>query len=70
MNFVTSIAMGSINRPPTENQISSNPGVQVHLTTHNDEGKAVVQSTDPVKVLTHPRALELALLAANTVDLL
>lgn len=37
-------------RPPTENQLSSNPGVQVQVTTHNNEGKAVVKSTTPVKV--------------------
>lgn len=44
--------MASVNRPPTENQISSNPGAKVHITTHNDEDKAVVKTTDPVKVLT------------------
>lgn len=36
-------------RPPTENQLSSNPGVHVQVTTHNNEGKAVVKSTTPVK---------------------
>lgn len=37
-------------RPPTENQISSNPGNQVLITSHNDDGKAVVKATEPVKV--------------------
>lgn len=37
-------------RPPTENQVSSNPGNQVLITSHNDEGKAVVKATEPVKV--------------------
>ncbi|ROW09739.1 hypothetical protein VMCG_02379 [Cytospora schulzeri] len=41
--------MASADRPPTGNQISSNPGAKVHITTHNDEGKAVVKSTEPVK---------------------
>ncbi|KUI68738.1 hypothetical protein VM1G_04076 [Cytospora mali] len=41
--------MASVDRPPTENQISSIPGVHVHITTHNSEGKAVIKSTEPVK---------------------
>lgn len=40
----------SSERPPTENQISSLPGAKVLITTHNDEGKAVVKNTEPVKV--------------------
>lgn len=43
-------------RPPTENQISSNPGNHVLITTHNDDGKATVKATEPVKV----RVAELA----------
>lgn len=41
-------------RPPTENQLSSNPGVHVQVTTHNEQGKAVVKSTTPVKVCIYP----------------
>lgn len=37
-------------RPPTENQISDLPGPKVLITSHNDEGKAIVKETEPVKV--------------------
>ncbi|KAK7748955.1 hypothetical protein SLS53_000980 [Cytospora paraplurivora] len=38
--------------------ISSNPGPKVHITTHNDEGKAVVKSTEPVKSLDYGIVME------------
>lgn len=44
------MASSSATRPPTENQLSPNPGVHVQVTAHNEEGKAVVKSTTPVKV--------------------
>lgn len=49
-NLYITMASPSPARPPTENQLSSNPGVHVQVTTHNNEGKAVVKSTTPVKV--------------------
>lgn len=52
-------------RPPTENQISANPGVRVQLTTHNEEGKAVVKSTTPVKVCNYIMTAGLVLTGAS-----
>ncbi|ROW08019.1 hypothetical protein VPNG_06066 [Cytospora leucostoma] len=43
--------MASDDRSPTENQISSNPGAKVHITTHNDEGRAVWVRYDDDKLL-------------------
>lgn len=40
----------SARRPPTENQISTNPGSHVLITSHNEDGKAVIKATEPVKV--------------------
>lgn len=40
----------SADRPPTENQISDLPGAKVLITSHNEEGKAIVKETQPVKV--------------------
>lgn len=48
---ITIITMASsADRPPTENQISDLPGAKVLITSHNDEGKAIVKETEPVKV--------------------
>ncbi|CAN8102560.1 unnamed protein product [Discula destructiva] len=41
--------MSSNTRPPTENQLSPLHGPHVLITSHNDEGKAVIKETEPVK---------------------
>lgn len=45
------MSSSSTDRPPTENQLAPHlPGPKVLVTSHNDEGKAVVKETAPVKV--------------------
>lgn len=46
--------MSSTSRAPTENQLSPLHGPHVLITSHNDEGKAILKETEPVKVLTFP----------------
>lgn len=42
--------MSSQTRAPTNNQLSPLHGPHVLITTHNEEGKAVIKETEPVKV--------------------
>lgn len=48
--------MSSQTRAPTENQLSPLHGPHVLITSHNDEGKAVIKETEPVKVCQCPAA--------------
>lgn len=45
--------MSSSSRAPTENQLSPLHGPHVLITSHNNEGKAIVKETEPVKWVTY-----------------
>lgn len=53
-------------RPPTENQLSSLPGPKVLITSHNDEGKAIVKETEPVKVRCWPAYCHIYIWSTHT----
>lgn len=46
----TTPTMSSTSRAPTENQLSPLHGPHVLITSHNDQGKAIVKESEPVKV--------------------